>query len=236
MTVKGRPVSISPNSHIDDGGLLDLSMDEVVERFLEKEKRRYKEAKDDETQQEVAISVRRVPVGLTAVLEAASYRMGVSRSVLTRCLSHQIAAWYDSLASLHETITQFYDAYQKALDYGFPDLCKRLKLTPYEPASSSEEFTSFSSVSWVRGKLYGLSLPLGVPTYQLFVIGLCRSLSRGGLYTKTASALCGDVDRFLLYTGQRLIEVQNFIRLVDYRIAQAEPQARENVSQERSTT
>ncbi len=64
-------VNLNPSSFAEDGGLLDLSMEEVVSLFLDKEKRRHKEAKEDENQQEVVIGTRVVPAGLVMSIDTA---------------------------------------------------------------------------------------------------------------------------------------------------------------------
>jgi len=197
---------------VDDGGLLDMSMEEVVGRFLEREKRRHLDAKDDENQQEVVIGIRSAPSGLVAILESASYQMGVSRSILTRCLSYQVASWYDSLAPISDLTRLFYVAQQKALDNGYPELCRRIKSVPYEFKLLDTEHTSLRSIAWVRSKLYDLSLPVGVSMYHLFLIGLCRSIATtdSGFFTKTIEILNGEVEYFLLHVKRRFIEIQAF--------------------------
>src|SRR4030066_599037 len=95
LTAKRIP--IAPSSFTEDGGLLDLSMAEIVSLFLDKEKRRRKDAKDDESQQEDLVGCRSVPTGLLMALDGNARRLGITRAMLTKCLSHQIVAWIDSL-------------------------------------------------------------------------------------------------------------------------------------------
>lgn len=54
-------VSLHPSAFSDDLGLLDASMEEVVALFLEKEKRRHREAKEDENQMEVMVRLSHRP-------------------------------------------------------------------------------------------------------------------------------------------------------------------------------
>ena len=53
MPPSKHPVSIRPGDTVDDSGLLDLSMEEVVSLFLDKERSRHKLAKEDENQAEI---------------------------------------------------------------------------------------------------------------------------------------------------------------------------------------
>ena len=59
---------IGPASFAEDGGILDLSLTEVVSLFLDKEKHRHRDAREDENQQEDMVGCRAVP---TAVVRLA---------------------------------------------------------------------------------------------------------------------------------------------------------------------
>ncbi len=222
--VDQKNVNINPSQFADDGGLLDMTMEELVGMFLDQEKRRHKISKEDDNELEVVITAKTLPMGLVAILNIASHKLGVSRSVLTRCLSHQIAVWYDSIHGLSELSEKFYDAYQKALDHGHPDLCSRVKKMQYTFGSADESMTSFRSILWVLNKLNGLSLPLGLPAGTLFTVGLCRSVSISSEnYADTRSRFIkSEVDKFELSLGERLIEIRGFHDMVDYRLAHFE--------------
>src|SRR3989304_3255938 len=104
--VKG--VNLNPSQFAEDGGLLDLSLVEIVSLFLDKEKRRRKDAKDDESQQEDIVGCRSVPTGLLMALDGNARRLGITRAMLTKCLSHQIVVWLDNLARIGE-IAEMYN-------------------------------------------------------------------------------------------------------------------------------
>jgi len=215
-------VKISPSSHVDDSGLLDMSMEEIVAHFLEREKRRYQEAKDDENQQEVIISAKVTPMGLIAVLDSAAHDFHISRSLLTRCLSHQVASWYNSIPDLDSLTGIFYEAHKLAVDNGYPDLCSGLRNNSYQYTSILADMpTSFRSIAWVRNKLGSIATPLGLSATLLFHVGLCHSIasSDSGSYRGTIDKfLRREVDKLLAYTGERFLYVNGFVSRVNYHV------------------
>ena len=219
------PVNLNPSSFAEDGGFLDMSVEDVVFTVLDREKRRHKEAKDDENQQEVKITARGCPMGLTSVLDSTSHDLGISRSMLTRCLSHQIAVWYDNIPDMNQLVELFYEAHRDALDHGYPDLCDRVRFVRYSLSSNDTHMTSFKTIAWAHSKLSNLSLPLGLPTGVLFVIGLCRSVSvNGSGYFKGTleTYIRGEVAKFTDFVGERLIDVRKFQETVQLRISRLE--------------
>jgi len=195
---------VSISQFAEDGGLLDLSLAEIVSLFIDREKRRHKDAKDDENQQEDMVGCRAVPTGLMMALDGNARRLGITRAMLSKCLSHQIVVWLDSLIRIGE-ITEIYNiACDAAEEYGYPDLYD--KMAPnYMFASSSPRKATFRTIRWVKNKLYALSQPVGIPAGAIFVIGLCYSLTRAGNESK------GTVNRYLSE------EVYRFVRCVDER-------------------
>ena len=215
-------VPLNPSKFAEDGGLLDASMEEVVSMLLDKEKHRHKDAKENESEQEVVVSAKVTPMGLLAVLDLASHNLGVSRSMLTKCLSHQIACWYDSLPNLGVLTEEFYGAYSGAVGTGNPDLCDGLRNTSYRYNSSlTGRATTFRTISWVLNKLGNLSLPLGLSPTVLFHIGLCWSVARSSddVYRKTIDKfLRAEPDKLIDYIGGRSVRVKGFIDEVNYRL------------------
>jgi len=197
-------VSLGPSTFAEDGGLLDLSLLEVVSLFLDKEKRRHKDAKDDENQQEDVVGYRVVPTGLIMALDGNARRLGITRAMLTKCVSHQIVAWLDSLDRIKELVSLFNIASDAAEEYGYPDLYE--DMTPnYSFSNSSPRSVTFRTIRWVKNKLYTVSQPLGIPVCALFIVGLCYSLTRVGNESK------GTINKYLSF------EVSKFYRCVDER-------------------
>ena len=203
MTVP-KPVSIHLASFADDSGLLDASLPEVVLLLQDKEKHRHREARDDENQQEDIVGFRAVPMGLMMALDGNTRRLGITRALLTRCVSHQIMAWLDSQPRIKEIVELYNIACNAAEEYGYPDLYDDMMPT-YMFASSSPRAVSFRTIRWVRNKLQVISQPIGVPVGALFIVGLCYSLTRAGSETK------GTISKYLS------AEVANFTRRVDER-------------------
>lgn len=197
-------VPLNPSSFSDDGGLLDLSLEDVVNLFIDKEKQRHKLAKDDENQQEVIVGYRCVPQGLLMSLDGNADRLQVSRGILTRCASHQIAAWLDSLGRINTISSLFSTVRDAAEEFGYPELYESMR-PDYTFANSSPRALSFRTIMWVKNKLSILSVPLGIPVGALFIIGLCYSLTRTGAVSK------GTVNKYLS------VEVAHFQRCIEDR-------------------
>jgi len=213
-------VSINPSHASDDGGLLDMSTEEVIAVFIEREKRRHADGHEDETQKEVRIAARGAPVGLLYLLDDIAHNIGVSRAIITRCLSHRVAAWFDTISSIRDLVTDYYEAHRKALKHGHAEVIHRHRfMSYYKFQDLSEGYAGFYTIGWVRSKLYDISVPLGVPTFPLFAIGLCESLSATTSedYIGTTDPLKKEVGLFLQHIGQRGIEISMLLRSVEYR-------------------
>jgi len=199
---KGIP--IAPSQFAEDGGFLDLSLVEIVSLFLDKEKRRHKDAKEDENQQEVLIGSRSVPMGLVMALDGNVRRLGITRSLLTRCASHQIAVWLDSLERIRTVVGLFSTVHDAAEEYGYPELYDGMS-PKYSFANTAGKSMSFRTIGWVKSKLNALATPLGIPAGALFIVGLCYSLTRTGVESK------GTVNKYLA------LEVNHFLQCIEER-------------------
>ena len=214
-----KSVPINPSQFAEDGGLLDLSMEEVVALFLDREKRRHKEAKDDENQQEDMVGCRAVPTGLVMALDSGAQSLGLTRSMLTKCLSHQMAMWFDSLPRIKVLCELFDVARYAATEFGYPDLYDGMRPN-YEFSSSSPRTISFRTIRWVKNKLSTVSMPLGIPSGYLFAVGLCYSLSRIGdvrFKGTVIKYLSSEVARFSQHVEEQFIRVSGFHDIVRQR-------------------
>ena len=214
-------VNLNPKEFAEDGGLLDLSLVEIVSLFLDKEKRRRKDAKDDESQQEDIVGCRSVPTGLLMALDGNARRLGITRAMLTKCLSHQVAVWLDSLSRIN-TITELYNiACDVAEEYGYPDLYDKMSPS-YTFVSSSPKQVSFRTIQWVKNKLYAVSRPIGIPAGAIFVAGLCYSLTKAGSESKGTirKYLSNEVQHFNRCVDERAIWVSGFHDLVRRRASE----------------
>ena len=218
----GKGILINPSSFAEDGGLLDLTMEDVVILFIEQEKRRHKDAKDDENQADVVVSAKATPMGLMAILNLASEELGISRSILTKCLSHQVACWYDSISVLGQLRESFYDAYGKAVSSGHPELCAGFRNSSYQyDYALTDGATTLRTIMWVFNKLSRLATPLGLSPTLLFHVGLCWSVSRSSnkQYQGTINKfLRVEPDKLVRYVGERFIHVKGFVEQVEYRL------------------
>lgn len=215
-------VGLNPETFSTDGGLLDLSLEEVVSLHLDQEKRRHKERRDDENQQEDIVGCRSVPTGLVMALDSCVNRLGITRSLLTRCLSHQAAAWVESLPKVKELTKLFNDARDAANDYGYPDLYESMNIV-YSFRSVSPHPVTFRTIRWVKNNLLAVARPLGMSVGALFVVGLCFSLSKateGGKGT-VVKYLSSEVAGFTRHVEEHFFRVSGFYDAVKRR-AEAE--------------
>ncbi len=208
-------VNLNPSQFSADSGLLDLSLGEVVALFLDREKKRHKEARDDENQQEDVVGCRSVPTGLMMALDGNARRLGVTRALLTRCASHQIAAWLDSLGRIKEVASLFNTVCDAAEEFGCPDLYDDM-IPSYAFASSSPRSVTFRTIRWAKNKFYAVVQPLGVPVGVLFAVGLCYSLTRsgGGSEGTVSKYLSAEVSKFIRHIEERSVRVVGFNDLV----------------------
>jgi len=204
-------VNINPSNFSEDGGLLDLSLEEVVNLFQTKEKNRHRDAKDNENELEDMITCRTVPMGLMMALDGNARRLGITRSMLTRCASHQIVAWIDSLTRINE-ITGIYNiACDAAEEFGYPDLYESMAAS-YMFSSSTYKSVSFRTIKWVKNKLYAVSPAIGVPVGSLFIVGLCYAATRSGNATRgtISKYLSTEVSKFVRHVDERSVWVVGF--------------------------
>lgn len=138
-----------------------------------------KRKRDDgeEGQRDVPLTFRSAPEGLLSAVHSISAMTGISKAIITRCLSHHVLSWYQSmpqvveLEGLHKTVYLSAD--------GYPDISRLLERPSYEfhhPAADIPR-TSIRTVSFVMGYLDGVSVTLGVSVFRLFLSGLCWSVA-----------------------------------------------------------
>ena len=209
---ESKNVNINPGAFATESELLDLSMEDIVSLFKDKETRRHmdKETREDENQQETIIGFRALPTGLLMSLDAACRRCNISRGLLTKCLSHQIMAWYESIPRLKELSELFYTAGDTADDLGYPDLYDGMRDTSYSFARTTTRLASFRTINWIRNGLYQLAQPLGLPVSILFAVGLCQSVVTTG-----SGRSQGTIEKYLSEEVHKLNQhiEERFIRL-----------------------
>ena len=209
------PLNLNPESFPEGNDLLELPLESIVGLFLDKEKRRHKDAKEDENEQVDLVGYRSVPTGLLMALDGNARRLGVTRALLTRCVSHQIVSWVDSLDRIKDITDLYHIACDAAEEYGYPDLYESMAPN-YSFASSSPKSVSFRTIRWIKNKLYESSNPIGVPAGALFIVGLCYALTGTGSSSKGTvdKYLSAEVDKLLRHIEERSVWVCGFNDLV----------------------
>ncbi len=172
-------VSIHPSSFTDERPDLSISpLEEVVARFKDVEKRRNTKS-EPENEAEVFWAVRRAPVELMSSLRIVSVRLGISRAILTKCISRQVTDWYTNSLGLGELDTAFKDIYAKIKLRGYTTL----RIQAENPAKFSyahqpeDVHVSISSIRWALTKLGDVRDVVGVGLTDLLLSGFCWSLT-----------------------------------------------------------
>ena len=208
-----KPVSIHPSSFSDN--LADLPIEDVVARIKNEERVR-RDNLDDMSQRSVPIRFRSRPASLEMCIDELRESLEVGGQVLTRCMCRQAEAWFRSLTQI-SVLTSVYRAVRRDSD-GHIDIEEQLKrnnsfnfITTVPVGGSG--MTSYSGVAWVRDYLSDLSAPLGTPTYRLFLLGLCWSVSTNVSSVRGHAIqryLRPEVDRFLQYLHERMLLLAYF--------------------------
>jgi len=201
-----KAVPFAPSSFVSDSVDLSIfSLEDVVARFKDTEKKRNTKS-EPENEAEMRWHLRSAPGELLSSLRVVSAHLGVSRAVLTRCMSRHLIDWYTNALDLD------------SLSKDFDDIYDSIKLRAYSTlryqADPPAEFRlvghvercdiAISTINWVSGRLTDLRGLLGIDTGDLFVLGLIWSLTM--LDNKIWDS--ESVDRFFLP------EVFNFETLV----------------------
>lgn len=213
-----RIIPFNVGSFSDDSGVLDMSMEDVILSMMDKEKNRAKIARDNEMEQEVLISFREAPLGLLPSLKSVCINLNVSSSMLTRCLSHQIVAWYENMTDTRLVNVAYNITLDTMVKSGYTWLHKGLyREHNYTHTHQEDIKSSIRSISWVRSKLSSMADPLGVPASRLFLVGLCQSLSNPINTTDlgaSALRLREEVDNFRRFVSFRYESISASYRML----------------------
>lgn len=182
MPPKGvKTASIRPSSFKTDSDLPDLStvsLESVVAQFKDTERKRSPNSEPSE-QQEVPWGIRSAPVELLSSLKIVSSELNVSRSVLTKCMSHQIVDWYVNALGLDYLRSEYESIYKKIKLQGYSTLRTQAenpaKFCYTIPTEKVE--TSLSTIGWVKSKLESISDVIGLSCTDLLFLGFMWSLT-----------------------------------------------------------
>jgi len=172
-------VSIHPSSFTDDlPDLSTLSLEDVVARYKDSEKKRNTKS-EPENEAEILLPVRYAPIELLSSIKIISTRLGVSRRVLTKCMSRQLVDWYANSLGLDALTSEFDSIYAKIKLRGY----STLRIQAENPAKfsyavpSERVNVSISTIRWVVAKLIDAKDVIGVSSVDLLLVGLAWSLT-----------------------------------------------------------
>lgn len=179
MTTNNRPVSLHPDSFTADfPDLSKFTLEEVVSRFKDVEKKRTVNT-EPESEAEAHWAVRSAPVELSSSLKVVSARMGISRNVLTKCMSRQVVDWYSNALGIEKLMNDYNDIYSKIKLKSYTTL----RIQAEHPArfcyacQPEPVNISISTIRWVLGKLGEVREVIGVYAQDLLLSGMCWSLT-----------------------------------------------------------
>jgi len=173
------PVSIHPSTFTDDlPDLSKMSLEEVVLRFKDVEKKRNSRVEPD-GEQEVFWAIRHAPVELISSIKVASEHLGVSRAVLTKCMSRQVADWYSNSLGLGDLVSTYKEIYAKIKRRTYTVLRIQAENPSKFSFAQQPELISASvnTIRWVVAKLDDIHVVVGMNVTDLLLAGFCWSLT-----------------------------------------------------------
>lgn len=164
--------------HDDKEDLSVVSLERVVEIYKTSEQNRSRRTEPD-NEAEISRRVRMAPIELMSSLTVVATRLGISRSLLTKCLSHHVIDWYAYGLDIATLASEYAAIYSdiKLASY------TTLRIQAENPARFSfahqpeETTTSVATIAWVFAKMSEISELLGVDATNLLLIGFCWSLT-----------------------------------------------------------
>ena len=172
-----RLISIAPSDMNKDPDWANVSLEEVVQAHKMREQKR-SENMTPEGEASVRVHVRSAPNELVSSLDSVARMLGIRRSVLTKCLSHQVIDWYKRSLHTEELATLFEDVYFKIKVSGkYSPLRKQIDIPTFRFVSEEPLNMHITTIAWVLGDLGDLGRPIGASATSLFLVGLARSLT-----------------------------------------------------------
>lgn len=219
VTTNNKPVSIHPSTFADPS-IVDLTSGEVVRMLLTQESKRKREG-DNHSELDVPVSFRSVPEGLLEALSSIHNTTGFSQSLITRCLSHHVMAWYQSMPQV-TLLTHLYKTVELRSD-GFPDIVRKMARDDYEfnhPRTFVTSVRILRSVEFVMGYLGEIGAVLGIQPPKLLLSGLCWSLTtnvEGWSQDTISKFLSPEANNIQVYLGERILALDYVNKLLKLR-------------------
>jgi len=170
-------ISIAPSEMGREANWADASLEEVFEAHQQQERRRSEEM-TPVGEAAARVHVRVAPNELASSLDTIARRLRTRRSVLTKCLSHQVIDWYKNSLNINGLTEEFDDIYHKIKVTGrYSPLRKQIDLPNFRFVSEEIIDTTVVSINWVMGDLADMGRPIGASAASLLWVGLARSMT-----------------------------------------------------------
>jgi hypothetical protein len=157
--------------------LYQLSLEEVVMKLKDGEKKRHNET--EPSQQAIDRAIRVAPLGLVTSLRSVATRLDVSRRVLTCCLAPQVVSWYGEALGLDVVSGEYGGLYE--------EVRQKVKLYPIKRQMESRARFFFDRpepvnasvgvIRWAASKLASYGFCLGAAWDELLLSGLAWSVT-----------------------------------------------------------
>lgn len=226
MTTKNnKPVSLQPSTFTDDlPDLSKMSLEEVVARFKDSEKKRNIHS-EPEGEQEVPWMLHSAPNELMSSLKIVSAHMGVPRSILTKCMSRQVIDWYNNDLGAGNIISTYNGVFSKIKLKSY----RSLRVQAENPARFGYVFpkedahTSISTIRWTTARLGELRDAIGVPAIDLLLVGFCWCLTT----LENRDWDRRNIERFFVAESENMsclvvdrgIDIESLVKKYDYRVS-----------------
>jgi len=206
-------VSLSPKSAASNTEqVLAMSAEDLIREYS------FKEASRDEhelqrSERELSLSVRSLPGGMMMALNQIKRSEKLPVSVITKCFSHGVAAWYSSLPDVQQIVSAYSEVSDLCCDHCYVDLQRDIDSSRYAPRVQApietiSGVTTVKTIAWVVGLLSDLATPVGVTVPVLLNVGICRLIAlnnRGWADGTINDLLEPEVNGFLWYIKERAV-------------------------------
>jgi hypothetical protein len=215
--------SLRPSDFVtEQPDLSKYTLDEVLSRFKETEKRRGLNT-EPENEAEVRLHVHSAPRELISSIRVVAAHFGVSQSVLTKCMSRHLADWYANSLGMLQLASEYNEIYKLIKMQAY----STLRLQAENPAKFSllspadHTSTGVSTIRWVVARVRDANDVVHIDVMNLIMIGFMWSLTTIEHPEWDANAIkrffVPEVYNFDAFVAERRIDVQSLQAKYKYR-------------------
>jgi len=214
-SVAGKSVKLSTTSFRDTPAN-EMSLDEVLRVFKELESKR---ERGDGAKQFKQYHISGMVNELSSSLSLLSFEKAISLSLVVRCMSHQVIAWYENELKMDDLYTNWWSVYRRAKKghSGVRRQMEQLNFKPLFPFESGDVW--YDVPNGVIVKLSQWGRPFGASVYTLLSYGLawCLLTLEDGEWDKgnRSAFFAPEVAHFKRAIECRRIDLDGFAQKMD---------------------